>query len=225
MAENSAPMPLHVLITGGKGDLARALEAEFIREGHHVNAPGRQTLDVTDEKQIDAYFSSLVRIDVLIANAGLTRDSLLANMSPGEFDQVINTNLRGAFLCARAAVKLMVKQCSGHLLFMGSRSAKHGPRGHSNYGAAKAGLIGLAQSLAQEYGSRNIRCNIVLPGFLETRMTASVRPERREEIRTEHVLGRFNTVENAARAVAFLAQLDHVSGQVFTLDSRLDRWT
>jgi NAD(P)-dependent dehydrogenase (short-subunit alcohol dehydrogenase family) len=225
MAETPASAPLRILITGGKGDLARALEAEFLRKGHRVDAPGRQTLDVTDEKQIDAYFSGLARIDVLIANAGLTRDNLLANMSPGDFDQVMNTNLRGAFLCARAAVKLMVKQRGGHLLFIGSRSARHGPRGHSNYGASKAGLVGLAQSLAQEYGSRNIRSNVVLPGFLETRMTASVRPERREEIRAEHVLGRFNTVENAARAIAFLVQLDHVSGQVFTLDSRLDRWS
>jgi 3-oxoacyl-[acyl-carrier protein] reductase len=119
----------------------------------------------------------------------------------------------------------MVKQRGGHLLFIGSRSARHGVRGQSNYAAAKAGLVGLAQSLAQEYGARNVRSNVVLPGFLETKMTAPIRPERREEIRAEHALGRFNTVGNAARAIAFLAQLDHVSGQVFTLDSRLDRWT
>ncbi|MCE0498225.1 MAG: SDR family oxidoreductase [Methylacidiphilales bacterium] len=225
MSENSSPAPLHILITGGEGDLARALQAEFLREGHQVHAPGRQVLDVNDEKQIDAYFQDLTRLDVLIANAGLTRDGLLGNMSPGGFDEVVNTNLRGAFLCARAAVRLMVKQRGGHLLFIGSRSARHGPRGQSNYAAAKAGLVGLAQSLAREYGSRNVRSNVVLPGFLETRMTAPVRPERREEIRAEHVLGRFNTVDNAARAIAFLARLDHVSGQVFTLDSRLDRWT
>jgi 3-oxoacyl-[acyl-carrier protein] reductase len=225
MSEKSLPAPMHVLITGGEGDLARALEAEFRREGHQVHAPGRRALDVRNEKQVDAYFSGLARLDVLVVNAGLTRDGLLGNMSPGDFDEVVNTNLRGAFLCARAAVKLMVRQRSGHLLFIGSRSARHGTRGQSNYAAAKAGLVGLAQSLAQEYGARNVRSNVVLPGFLETRMTAPIRPERREEIRNEHVLGRFNTVDNAARAIAFLARLDHVSGQIFTLDSRLDRWT
>ena len=113
----------------------------------------------------------------------------------------------------------------GHLLLIGSRSSKHGTQGQSNYVAAKAGLVGFAMSVTQEYGARNIRCNVILPGFLETKMTAALSPERREAIKSEHALGRFNTVENAARAIAFLAQLDHVSGQVFTLDSRLNKWT
>jgi 3-oxoacyl-[acyl-carrier protein] reductase len=119
----------------------------------------------------------------------------------------------------------MVKQKSGHIVFIGSRAARHGTRGQSAYAAAKAGLVGLAQSIAKEYGARNIRCNVVLPGFLETKMTAALSEKRREEIRVDHALGRFNTVGNAARFIAFLARLDHVSGQVFTLDSRLDRWT
>jgi 3-oxoacyl-[acyl-carrier protein] reductase len=119
----------------------------------------------------------------------------------------------------------MLAERSGHIILIGSRAAKAGTRGQSLYAAAKAGLVGLAQSLAREYGPRNIRCNVVLPGFLETRMTATVTPSRREEVRAEHMLGRFNTVENAARFIAFLTELDHVSGQVFTLDSRLDRWT
>ena len=106
-------------------------------------------------------------------------------------------------------------------MLIGSRAARHGTRGQSAYAAAKAGLVGLAQSLAKEYGARNIRCNVVLPGFLETRMTAGLSARRREEAREEHALGRFNTVGNAARFIAFLARLDHVSGQVFTLDSRL----
>jgi 3-oxoacyl-[acyl-carrier protein] reductase len=118
----------------------------------------------------------------------------------------------------------MVKQRSGHILLIGSRAAKHGTRGQSAYAAAKAGLVGLAQSIAKEYGARNIRCNVILPGFLETKFTANLPEKRREEIRAEHVLGRFNTVENSAHAIAFLARLDHVSGQVFTLDSRMDRF-
>jgi NAD(P)-dependent dehydrogenase (short-subunit alcohol dehydrogenase family) len=220
MSEDS---PLHILISGGEGDLAQALRKEFPRD--FVYAPGRKEMDVRDEAQIDAYFSQLQRLDVLIANAGLTRDGAVTSLAAGDFNEAVNVNLRGAFLCARAALKLMLRQRSGHIVLIGSRAAKHGTRGQSAYAAAKAGLVGLAQSLAKEYGARNIRCNVVLPGFLETRMTAGLPPQRREDIRAEHALGRFNTVENAARTIAFLARLDHVSGQVFTLDSRLDRWT
>jgi len=215
--------PLHILISGGEGGLARALEKEF--SGDTVLAPGRKAMDVRDEAQIEDYFSSLKRLDVLIANAGLTRDGAVTGLSAEDFGEVINSNLRGAFLCARVALKLMVKQRSGHIILIGSRAAKCGTRGQSAYAAAKAGLVGFGQSLAKEYGGRNIRCNVVLPGFLETRMTESLSAERREVVRAEHALGRFNTAENAARFIAFLSKLDHVSGQVFTLDSRIDRWT
>ena len=215
--------PLHILISGGEGDLAHALRSAFPHDT--VHAPGRKEMDVRDEAQVEAYFSRLERVDVLIANAGLTRDGAVTGLSTGDFHEVLNVNLRGAFLCARGALKLMLRQRSGHIVLIGSRAGRHGTRGQSAYAAAKAGLVGLAQSLAKEYGSRNIRCNTVLPGFLETRMTAGLPPRRREDVRGEHVLGRFNTAENAARAIAFLARLDHVSGQVFTLDSRLDRWT
>jgi 3-oxoacyl-[acyl-carrier protein] reductase len=217
------PAPLQILISGGEGDLARALRHEFPND--HVQAPGRKEMDVRDEAQVEAYFAKLERIDVLIANAGLTRDGAMLHMTTADFDEVVNTNLRGTFLCVRAAIKLMVKQRSGHILLIGSRSGKNGPRGQTAYAAAKAGLVGFAQSVAKEYGARNIRCNVVLPGFLETKMTAILPEKRREEIRAEHTLGRFNTPENAAHAIAFLARLDLVSGQVFTLDSRIDRWT
>lgn len=225
MSEVSSPGPQHILISGGEGDLARALQKEFSANGSVVHAPGRQAMDVRDEAQIDAYFSQIKRLDVLIANAGLTRDGTMTALSTDDFDETLNTNLRGAFLCARAAIKIMVKQRSGHIMFIGSRAAKYGTHGQSAYAAAKAGLIGFAQSLAKEYGARNIRCNVVLPGFLETKMTSSLSPERREVVRAEHALGRFNTVENAAHAIAFLSRLDLVSGQVFTLDSRIDKWT
>lgn len=221
----SEPVPLHVVISGGKGDLARAVRSEFERGGHQVRAPGRQEMDVREEKQVDAFFSGLERLDVLVANAGLTRDGTLTGLAAADFTEALDANLRGSFLCARAALKLMMKQRNGHIVLIGSRSARHGTRGQSAYAAAKAGLHGFAQSIAREYGSRNIRCNVVLPGFLETRMTAPLSTERRGQIRTDHTLGRFNTAENAARAIAFIAQLDHVSGQVFTLDSRIDRWT
>jgi 3-oxoacyl-[acyl-carrier protein] reductase len=215
--------PFHILISGGEGDLARAVQKEFSRDA--VHAPGRKEMDVRDEAQIEAYFSRLERVDVLIANAGLTRDGAVTALPSDDFNEVVNANLRGAFLCARAALKFMLRQRSGHIVLIGSRAARRGTRGQSAYAAAKAGLVGLAQSVAKEYGARNIRCNVVLPGFLETRMTAGLSAQRRETVREEHALGRFNTVENAARFIAFLARLDHVSGQVFTLDSRLDRWT
>ena len=224
MSEDSATVPLHILISGGAGGLARALQKEFSSR-EQVYAPGRQEMDVRDEARIDAYVSRLERLDVLIVNAGLTRDGAVTGLAVDDFAEMVNTNLRGAFLCARAALKLMVRQRSGHIVFIGSRAARCGTRGQSAYAAAKAGLVGLAQSLAKEYGGRNIRCNVVLPGFLETPMTAPLSAERREEVRAEHALGRFNTVENAARFIVFLTRLDHVSGQVFTLDSRIDRWT
>ncbi len=217
--------PLHILISGGEGDLARAVQAEFCARDNVVHAPGRKVMDVRDEAAVENYISGLSRVDVLIANAGLTRDGALTALSLDDFKEVLDVNLLGTFLCARAALKLMVKQRSGHILLIGSRSARYGTRGQSAYAAAKAGLVGFAQSLAKEYGGRNIRCNVVLPGFLETKMTATLTPARREEVRAEHALGRFNTVENAARFIAMLARLDHVSGQVFTLDSRIDRWT
>jgi 3-oxoacyl-[acyl-carrier protein] reductase len=220
---SDSSLPLHVLISGGEGDLAKALQKEF--SGDTVHAPGRKAMDVRDEAQVEAYFAQLTKLDVLIVNAGLTRDGAMTGLSAEDFNDVISTNLRGAFLCARAAVKMMIKQRSGHIILIGSRAAKCGTRGQSAYAAAKAGLAGFGESLAREYGPRNIRCNVVLPGFLETKMTVALSAERREVVRTEHALGRFNTVENAARFIAFLARLDHVSGQVFTLDSRIDRWT
>ena len=226
MSETALSPSRHILISGGEGDLARALRKEFLHEtGNDLHTPGRKSMDVRDAAQVEAYFSRLERLDVLIANAGLTRDGAVTGLTTDNFSEVVETNLRGAFLCTRAALKLMLPQKSGHIVLIGSRAARAGTRGQSLYAAAKAGLVGLAQSIAREYGSRDIRCNVVLPGFLETRMTAPLSAQRREEVRQEHALGRFNTVENAARFIAFLSRLDHVSGQVFTLDSRIDRWT
>jgi 3-oxoacyl-[acyl-carrier protein] reductase len=218
-------MSLEVLITGGQGDLARAIEKEFRACGDSVQAPGRAELDVCDEGAVDRYMAGVARLDVLVANAGIVRDAALLKLPQADVDAVIDTNLRGVFLCVRAALKLMIRQRSGHLILIGSRSARSGPHGQTAYAAAKAGLMAFAQSVAKEYGPRQVRCNVVLPGFLETKFVRQVTPERLDTIRAEHALGHFNTVENAARFVAFLARLEHVSGQVFTLDSRIDKWT
>ncbi len=218
-------MLLDVLITGGHGDLARAMEQAFLAGGDRVQAPGRGELDVRDEAGVATFMGNLRQLDVLVANAGVVRDAALLKLKQEDVDAVVDTNLRGVFLCVREALKIMVKERRGHLILIGSRSARNGPHGQTAYAASKAGLMAFAQSVAKEYGPRDIRCNVVLPGFLETKFVAQVTPERLAAIRAEHALGRFNTVENAARFVAFLARLDHVSGQVFTLDSRIDRWT
>lgn len=218
-------MSLDVLISGGRGGLARAMENEFTGQGDRVQAPGRQEMDVREEVSVDAWFARLDRLDVLVANAGVVRDATLLKLTDDDYNAVIDTNLRGVFLCVRAALRLMLKQRSGHLILIGSRSARNGPRGQAAYAAAKAGLMSFAQTVAKEYGARDIRCNVVLPGFLTTPFTSKMTPERVEAVRAEHALGRFNTVENAARFIAFLARLDNVSGQVFTLDSRIDSWT
>jgi 3-oxoacyl-[acyl-carrier protein] reductase len=218
-------MSLEVLISGGRGELAGAMRKEFLALGDRVHAPGRQEMDVRDEASVDAFFARLDRLDVLVANAGVVRDATLLKLADDDYNEVVDINLRGAFLCVRAALKLMLKQRSGHLILIGSRSARNGPRGQAAYAAAKAGLMAFAQSVAREYGARDIRCNVVLPGFLATKFTSQLTPDRIEAIRAEHTLGRFNTVENAGRFIASLARLDNVSGQVFTLDSRIDRWT
>ncbi len=215
------------LITGGAGDLARAIRAELEAQGWRVHAPGRDVLDVTDKAQVRTIIGGLERLDLLVHNAGQLRDASMQKMTETDFAEVLQVHLKGAFLCAQAALKPMLKQGHGHLLLIGSFSALTGPFGQANYAAAKAGMIGLMQSLAAEYGPRNIRANCVLPGFLETKMTRHLHEDaaHRERILSAHQLGRFNTPEDAARFIAFLQTMEHVSGQVFQLDSRISPWT
>jgi 3-oxoacyl-[acyl-carrier protein] reductase len=215
------------LITGGQGALAKALRAELEAQQWQVQAPGRDALDVTEPASVRARVADLPRLDLLVHNAGFLRDAPLARMSEADFAAVLEVHLRGAFLCARAALRPMLRQGGGHLVFVGSFSALSGPAGQANYAAAKAGLIGLAQSLAAEYGGRGVRANVVLPGLLETPMSAPLLtdPERRRRALAAHTLGRFNTPAEAARFIAFLHTLPHTSGQVFSLDSRIHPWT
>lgn len=209
------------LITGGEGDLARAIRTSLEADGWTVHAPGKQVLDVTSSASVAAFFAGLDRLDLLVNNAGLVADALIAAMTAEQWDSVLSVNLDGAFRCCRAALKLMVRQRVGHILNIGSYSALSGPAGQANYAAAKAGLIGLTKSLAREYGARNIRVNCVLPGFLETKMTRALLEKRRSDILSTHALGRLNTTADAARFIAQLDSFEHVSGQVFQLDSRV----
>jgi len=216
-----ADLPV-VVITGGQGGLGRALAAVFAT-GWRVLAPGRKELDVISEASVAAYFEALPRLDLLVANAGAIDDQPLARMTPESWDRIVGVNLGGAFLTARAALPRL-RERAGQILFIGSRAGRQGGTGQEAYAAAKAGIVGFAQSLAREYGADGVRCNVVLPGFLETPLTAGLPAAAQARARAIHVLGRLNTPEETARAVAFLATLANVSGQVFQLDSRIDRW-
>lgn len=217
------PRPKIALITGGEGDLAAALIAELISKGYHVHSPNRKELDVASAASVNHFFQKIERLDFLINNAGVKGDSLLAKMSEQEWERVMQANLKASFLVSQAAARLMTQNegGGGHILNIGSNSALTGPIGQANYAAAKAGLIGLTKSLASELGPQNIRVNCVLPGWLETKFTASVSAQTTANALSEHVLGRFNTVEEAARAMVFLDSLANLSGQVIHLDSRI----
>lgn len=212
--------PPTVIITGGNGDLAGALVAEFERNGFFIHRPGRDQLNVRSQGSVDEYFKSIERVDVLINNAGITGDRLFSRLTAVDWQEVINTNLKGAHLCSQAAALRMMRLRNGHIINIGSYSALQPPVGQTAYATAKAGLIGLTKSYAKEFGSRNIRVNCVLPGFLETRMTAGLKDEARASALERHALKRFNTREEAARFIHFLTTTAHISGQVFQLDSR-----
>ncbi len=212
-----------VLITGGGGDFAAALHHEFAASGWQVLAPLRSELDVASPELVDHFFSRLIRLDFLINNAGIRRDALLAHQPEADRDAVLDVCLRGAFLCSRAAAGIMMNQGEGHILNVGSFSGMTGPSGQSAYAAAKAGLVGFTKSLAAELGPHGVRVNCVLPGWLETKFTAGLPAEVVRRARESHVLGRFNTPQDAARFVAFLHGMAAVSGQVFQLDSRISR--
>lgn len=212
------------LITGGEGDLALAVRERLLADGWQVHAPGKAELDVTQTASVTAYFGALTRVDLLINNAGVIDDTAFLTMKPAQWDHVQAVNLDGAFRCARAALKLMVKQRSGHVLNVSSYAALHPVQGQANYAASKAALIGFSHSLALEYGARGIRCNVVLPGFLETKMTRSTLERHRDRILSAHALSSLNTVGDAARFMVMLDSFPHVSGQVFQLDSRVRRW-
>ncbi len=212
------------LITGGAGDLALELQSQLLKSGYEIVAPSHAELDVANSDAVNAFMKKHGKVDLLINNAGLTKDCQIHRMSESDWDEVLSTNVKGAFLCAKAVLRKMVKQRFGHIINVGSYSALRPPVGQCNYAAAKAALIGLTQSLAAESGSRGVRVNCVLPGFMKTRMTEKLSEETSERARQQHVLGCFNNVSDAARFMIFLDSMEAVSGQVFQLDSRLRAW-
>lgn len=229
-----------VFITGAAGGLGQALTKAFALSGSQVVAAFRSAIepqpniqvvqmDVTHAADVERVIHETVQrfgqLDILINNAGLTLDAPLAQMSDEQWGRVLDVNLRGAFLCSKVAARQMVRQRDGHIINISSLGARRGPRGQANYAAAKAGLIGLTQSLAKELGSRNVRVNAIFPGVMPTNMTANLAPEQLSAFAKANALGRINSTEEVARFIVFLASMQNISGQVFQLDSRISPWT
>ncbi len=212
------------VITGGEGTLAQAMAAEFRAAGWRVHAPSRADMDVREGASVAAWFAGQERLDLLINNAGLRRDAAFAKLTENDWNEVVSVNLSGVARCCRAAHRLMQARGRGHIVNLSSHTARHGVAGQAAYGAAKAGLLALTQSLAAEWGPENIRVNAVLPGWMPTRFNATVPAAVHEEVRRGHHLGRFNTPEQTARFVLALHALEHTSGQIFQLDSRPGSW-
>lgn len=235
---NPAPV---VWITGAAGGLGRGLVETFagagwrVAAGYHVQAVPADSdrvqpvpVDVSRPEDPDRAVRAILerwgRLDALINNAGVTADALLAQLPEADWDRVLAVNLTGAWRCARAAAEALGEHGGGHIVNIGSFAGRAGARGQAAYAAAKAGLIGLTQSLAAELAGRNVRVNVVLPGVLPTPMTARLSAEARERLVAGNLLQRMNTVAEVARFVVFLCTLENVSGQVFQLDSRPARW-
>ncbi len=172
---------------------------------------------------IETALAQLGRIDVLVNNAGITRDTLVMRMSESDWDDVVDTNLKGAFLLSKAALRPMLRQRAGRIINLTSVVGQVGNAGQANYAAAKAGLIGLTKSLAKEVGSRNITVNAVAPGFIHSRLTDVLKDEQKAGILTQTPLARFGQPEDVAAGVAFLASDDasFITGHVLTIDGGL----
>ncbi|MBU1171682.1 MAG: 3-oxoacyl-[acyl-carrier-protein] reductase [Proteobacteria bacterium] len=208
-------------------DVSAAVETEKILREKGARAHGVK-VDVRSEDQVKAFFKTLVaeygRLDVLVNNAGITRDNLLVRMKEADWDGVMDINLKGAFLCSKVAARTMIQQHSGRIINITSLVGVTGNAGQSNYVAAKAGLIGLTKALARELAQRNITVNAVAPGFIDTGMTGILDETAREHILSQIPLGRAGSAAEVAGVVEFLAsdkaaymtgQVIHVSGGMY----------
>ncbi|WP_166872065.1 MULTISPECIES: 3-oxoacyl-ACP reductase FabG [unclassified Salinibacterium] len=226
-----------VLVTGGNRGIGYSIAEEFIAQGHRVAVTARSgegpagsltvTADVTDAASIDAAFSQIEAelgpVEVVVANAGITRDTLLLRMSDDDFTEVIDTNLSGAFRVVKRASKGMLKAKFGRVILVGSVVGLYGGPGQINYSASKAGLVGIARSLTRELGSRGITANVVAPGFIETEMTAVLPDATQTEYKKNIPAGRFATPNEVARVITWLAGDDaaYISGAVIPVDGGL----
>ena len=226
-----------VLVTGGSKGIGHGIAAQFAQAGHRVAATYRSgevpqgvlavQCDVTDPEQVEAAFaqveSALGNVEVLVANAGITRDTLLMRMSDQDWDQVIATNLTGAFRVARRAARPMIRGRFGRIVFISSVAGQMGSAGQVNYAASKSGLVGMARSLARELGSRGVTANVVAPGFVETDMTADLGEDLVKKYAEQIPLGRLGSVADIAGTVEFLASdaASYITGAVIPVDGGL----
>ena len=231
-----------VLVTGGNRGIGLAIAQAFVAEGDQVAITARSgelpaelagtdvlvvQADVTDSASIDAAFdrieAELGPVEIVVANAGITRDGLILRMSDDDIHAVLDTNLVGALRVARRAAKGMVRLRRGRLVFVSSVVGLLGSAGQANYAASKAGLVGVARSLARELGSRGITANVVTPGFVDTDMTAVLSEERRAEITGAVPLGRYASPAEVAGTVVFLASdaAAYITGAVIPVDGGL----
>jgi 3-oxoacyl-[acyl-carrier protein] reductase len=228
----------NVLVTGGNRGIGLSIARALAEAGDHVVITHRSgtppeglesvTCEVTDTASVDEAFSAAEAllggpVEVLVANAGITRDQLLMRMSDEEFDSVIDTNLAGAFRCARRAVKGMIRLRRGRIILVSSVVGLYGSPGQANYAASKAGLVGLARSISRELGSRGITANVVAPGFIETDMTAALPEDRQRAYLGSIPAGRFGQADEIAATVRFLAsdEAAYITGAVIPVDGGL----
>lgn len=195
--------------------LAQLVEEIQAAGGSAVAVAGDVSSAAAANELIEAGVQAFGRIDVLVNNAGITRDALLLRMKDEDWDEVLNINLKGAFLCTRAAAKVMSKQRFGRIINISSVVGEMGNPGQANYCASKAGLLGLTKSVARELARRNVTVNAITPGFIVTDMTEALPEKTREELAAQIPLGRLGSAEDIAHAVVFLAsdQAGYITGQ------------
>lgn len=226
-----------VLVSGGNRGIGYAIAEKFIADGHRVAVTARSgkgpvgsltvVADVTDGESLDSAIAQveaeLGPIEVVVANAGITKDMLLLRMTDDDFETVIDTNLTGSFRLVKRSIKSMMKQRFGRVIFISSVVGLYGSPGQINYSASKSALVGFARSLTRELGGRGITANVVAPGFIETDMTASLPEEQQAEYKRNIPAGRFAQPSEVAAAVAWLASDDaaYISGAVIPVDGGL----
>lgn len=227
-----------VLVTGGNRGIGRAIAEEFLAAGHRVAVTSRSgeggpegaltvAADVTDAASIDAAFTQVEAeygpVEVLVANAGITKDTLLLRMKEDDFADVIDTNLTGAFRVIKRATKGLLRAKWGRVVLISSVVGLYGSPGQINYAASKSGLVGIARSLTRELGSRGITANVVAPGFIETEMTAVLPEETQKQYLASIPAGRFGEVREVAQTVRWLAsdEAGYISGAVIPVDGGL----
>jgi 3-oxoacyl-[acyl-carrier protein] reductase len=226
-----------VLVTGGNRGIGLAIATAFAEQGDKVAITHRGSgapdgllgvrCDVTDANQVDAAFTEVENahgpVEVLVANAGITDDTLLMRMSEDQFTRVIDANLTGAYRVVKRATRAMLKARWGRIVFISSVVGLMGSPGQVNYAASKAGLVGMARSISRELGSRNITANVVAPGFVATDMTDALTDERKAQILGQVPLNRYATTAEVAAAVTFLASdpAAYITGAVLPVDGGL----